>query len=48
MLIEEKRREDRLRALGWIVIRWMWRDLYDPESLVTQLQQVFATGRPLG
>jgi hypothetical protein len=26
----EKRREDRLRALGVIVIRWVWADLYAP------------------
>jgi hypothetical protein len=47
-LIEEKRREDRLRALGWIVIRWMWRDLYRPDALITQLRDAFAIGRPLG
>ena len=48
VLIEEKRREDRLRALGWIVIRWMWRDLYRPDALITQLRDAFAIGRPLG
>jgi len=40
VLIEEKRREDRLRALGWIVIRWMWSDLHRPEALVAQLRTV--------
>lgn len=47
VLIEEKRREDRLRAVGWIVIRWMWSDLYHPDALIRQLRDAFARGRPL-
>ena len=35
-LIEEKRREDQLRSLGYQVVRLIWRDLHDP-SLVMRL-----------
>ncbi len=45
VLIEEKRREDRLRALGWIVIRWMWSDLIHPDPLISQLRAALARGR---
>ena len=27
-----KRREDKLRALGWTVIRWMWHDIINPDA----------------
>ena len=27
VMFEEKRREDAVRALGWIVVRWTWADL---------------------
>jgi hypothetical protein len=47
VLIDEKRREDKLRALGWIVIRWMWHDLMRPEALIVQLREAFARGRRL-
>lgn len=47
VLVEEKRREDRLRALGWIVIRWMWRDLQQSDALVQQLRAALANGRCL-
>lgn len=30
-LVKEKRREDRLRALGFEVVRLVWADLYHPE-----------------
>jgi hypothetical protein len=33
VVIEEKRREDRLRALGLGVVRWTWDDLRDPALL---------------
>jgi very-short-patch-repair endonuclease len=33
----EKRREDRLRALGWIVVRVVWADLMHPERLTRML-----------
>src|SRR5918998_74827 len=47
VLVEEKRREDRLRALGWIVIRWVWSDLIHPEPLLARLQEAFARGQRL-
>ena len=45
VLIDEKRREDRLRALGWTVIRWMWQDLHRPDFLIEQLRAALARGR---
>jgi len=48
VLVDEKRREDKLRALGWTVIRWMWQDLTRPDALIPQLRQAFARGRRLG
>jgi hypothetical protein len=42
VLIAEKRREDRMRELGWLVIRWMWQDLTRPEPLIGRLRQAFA------
>ena len=42
-LLEEKRREDRLRALGYAVVRWGW-----PEAMGdmrTVASQIVAAGR---
>lgn len=37
-LIAEKRREDRLRALGWIVVRWTWDELFrNPRAVVERI-----------
>ena len=47
VLIAEKQREDRLRELGWMVIRWMWQDLTRPEALIDRLRKAFARGRQL-
>ncbi len=47
VLIAEKRREDRLRELGWVVIRWMWHDLIRPEELIGRLRTAFARGRQM-
>ncbi|MEN9620075.1 MAG: hypothetical protein RL499_268 [Actinomycetota bacterium] len=33
VVIEEKKREDRLRAAGWVVVRIVWDDLREPERL---------------
>jgi very-short-patch-repair endonuclease len=33
-LVREKRREDRLRALGWVVVRFVWADLEHPARVV--------------
>ncbi|WP_024796624.1 hypothetical protein [Tomitella biformata] len=32
-VFEEKRREDRLRDLGWQVVRWTWGDLAHPQAI---------------
>jgi hypothetical protein len=35
-LVDEKRREDRLRALGFVVVRWMWADILSSADRVAQ------------
>jgi hypothetical protein len=47
VLIAEKRREDQLRDLGWVVVRWMWQDLMRPEALIGRLRHALARGRRL-
>jgi hypothetical protein len=44
-LAEEKRREDRLRDLGWQVVRWVWADLFAPAAMLDRLNRAFARGR---
>ncbi len=44
-LFEEKLREDRLRDLGWQIVRWIWADLYAPDDLILRLQRAFVRGR---
>ncbi|MHA7262012.1 hypothetical protein ACX80W_02295 [Arthrobacter sp. TMN-37] len=47
IVIEEKRREDRLRALGLRVVRWTWDDLRDPALLRDLLTSAgLVPGRP--
>jgi hypothetical protein len=46
-LIAEKRREDRVRELGWQVVRWTWADLADQSVLVARLKTAFRRGRDL-
>jgi very-short-patch-repair endonuclease len=41
-LMAEKRREDALRRLGYIVVRFTWADLYRPRLLVTRLREAMA------
>lgn len=41
-LFREKRREDRLRALGYQVVRLTWADLMHPERVRTALLEAFA------
>ncbi len=41
-VIAEKNRADRLRALGWMVVRWTWQDLTDPAHLARRIR---AAGR---
>lgn len=37
--LDEKDREDELRSMGWVVVRWGWRDLQDPSRLVRRLRR---------
>ena len=37
VVLDEKVREDRLRALGWRVVRWTWADAREGHPLVTAL-----------
>jgi len=41
-LVNEKRREDALRSLGYQVVRLTWRDLYDPGQVDRQIREAFA------
>jgi very-short-patch-repair endonuclease len=40
VVIDEKRREDRLRRLGWMVVRWGWNDVMTPGRLRAILSDV--------
>ena len=42
-LFQEKRREDRLRRLGYVVVRVVWADLYRPAQLVARVREALAT-----
>ncbi len=44
-LVAEKRREDRLRALGYEVVRVMWADLEHPERILRAIRQAIARSR---
>jgi very-short-patch-repair endonuclease len=39
VLFAEKRREDRLRRLGYVVVRAVWADLFRPERVVAWIRQ---------
>ncbi|WP_228265811.1 hypothetical protein [Microlunatus elymi] len=41
-VIREKIREDRLRDLGYIVVRWIWDDLWHPQILIARIERAFA------
>lgn len=38
MVVAEQNRVDRLRALGWMVVRWSWADLADPARLARRIR----------
>lgn len=45
-LIAEKRREDRLRALGWIVVRWTWDEVFrNPRAVAERIRRAAAQAR---
>lgn len=41
-LVDEKRREDALRSLGYQVVRLTWRDLHDPALVDRLIKQAFS------
>ncbi len=45
-LVAEKRREDRLRALGYVVVRVTWADLRHPDRVVAEVRRAMARCRP--
>ncbi len=45
VLFAEKRREDRLRAAGLVVVRIVWADLQRPDELCQRVQQALLMGR---
>ncbi|WP_155849573.1 hypothetical protein [Arthrobacter sp. H20] len=48
VVIDEKIREDRLRALGFTVVRWLWEDINKPQRLLSLLvSKGLTAGRPL-
>lgn len=46
-LVDEKRREDALRSLGYQVVRLTWRDLHDPDLVNRLVRKAFSRTRPL-
>jgi hypothetical protein len=45
VLWREKQREDFLRELGWLVVRWTWADLHHPEQWLARLARALERGR---
>ena len=45
VVVAEKQREDRMRDLGFVVLRFVWSDLADPESMVARISQAVGRGR---
>lgn len=44
VVVAEKYREDRLRDEGLRVVRWIWRELDDIDTVVTRLRRAFGAG----
>ncbi|WP_404381229.1 endonuclease domain-containing protein [Knoellia locipacati] len=44
-LVREKRREDRLRALGYVLVRLTWADLDRPDHVARMMQRAMAQAR---
>ena len=42
VVYEEKKREDAIRDLGWMVVRWTWDDLHRPGVLHDRIRRAFA------
>lgn len=45
VVVAEKLREDRLRDLGWQVVRWIWKELFTPGVIRARLERAFARAR---
>jgi hypothetical protein len=45
VLWREKQREDLLRELGWLMVRWTWADLQHPEEWLARLARALERGR---
>jgi hypothetical protein len=45
VLWSEKLREDLLRELGWLVVRWTWADLQHPDEWLARLVRTLDRGR---
>ena len=45
VVIAEKLREDRLRALGYVVVRFVWSDLADPAGMAATVATALERGR---
>lgn len=46
VVLREKMREERMRDLGLIVIRWTWDELYEPEELLARIGRALRRGTP--
>lgn len=46
VVMREKAREDRIRELGWILVRWGWADLADLEAFRKRIVSAFAQANP--
>lgn len=46
-VFQEKLREDRIRALGFTVVRWTWAELDDPRALGEKIRRALGRGRAL-
>lgn len=44
VVIAEKIREDRLRALGYVVVRFVWADLADPSAMAARITSALELG----
>lgn len=44
-VIDEKRREDEIRATGLMVVRFIWADLYERDRLASRVRRVMSQGR---
>ncbi|WOQ16699.1 hypothetical protein [Raineyella sp. W15-4] len=45
VVFREKRREDAIRAAGWLVLRWTWGDLARPDELGRRIREALAARR---